>query len=193
MDNNSTERGAKPRNNRHKQQQNNRAHHRVVRKVPPRVYNDNRNIYITSKSDIKAQQKRCEDILNSGVNEIYLHCMGFSITRGLNLALRLIKNSEGALSYAINTSTLRLVDELHPLCDEDDITFRHRNNSALHIKIYNSNLFNIIVPKLPAQPALPKPDHSEDRRQTYSARQQTPRKPQQQKQFKTKKTKPTDK
>jgi len=73
--------------------------------------------------------------------------MGFSVTRGLNLALRLVHNSEGALSYAINTSTIQLVDELHPLCDAEDITFRQRNNSALHIKIFNRSLFDIVVPQ----------------------------------------------
>lgn len=73
--------------------------------------------------------------------------MGFSVTRGLNIALRLVQNSDGALSYAINTSTVQLVDELHPLCDAEDITFRQRNNSALHIKILNNSLFDIAVPQ----------------------------------------------
>ncbi|ALC49951.1 Rpp20, partial [Drosophila busckii] len=155
MDSNPTERGAKPKTNRQNQQK-----HRVVRKNPPRAATDTRNIYITSKTDFKAQQKRCEDLINSGAKEIYLHCMGYSITRGLNLALRLIENSSGALSYAINTSTIKLVDELHPLCDEDDITFRQRNNSALHIKIYNNSLFDIVIPELPAQPPLPTPNYS---------------------------------
>ncbi|EDV95211.1 GH17693 [Drosophila grimshawi] len=171
MDSNLTERGAKPRTNRNQQQRSSQTTHRVVRKVPPRAANtDGSNIYITSKTDFKAQQKRCEDLLNSGAKEIYLHCMGYSITRGINLALRLIQNSEGALSYAINTSTIQLVDELHPLCDEDDITFRKRNNSALHIKIYNSSLFDIVVPKLPAQPGYTT---------TTNKQQQTYRKPQQ--------------
>lgn len=197
MDSTSTERGAKPRTNRNNQQGGNQ-NHRVVRKVPPRAATDRRNIYITSKTDIKvcktqisndimymlnmicwqAQQKRCEDLLNAGAKEIYLHCMGFSITRGLNLALRLIQNSDGALSYAINTSTIKLVDELHPLCDEDDITFRQRNNSALHIKIFNSSLFDIIVPQLPAQPALPTSNYSEQKKHTPKTQQH--RRPQQQ-------------
>ncbi|XP_068154133.1 ribonuclease P protein subunit p20 [Drosophila tropicalis] len=150
-------------NNRHnrgrgQQNSNSNQRYRVVRKVPPRAANDNEsrnNIYITSKTDIKAQQKRCEDILNSGAKEIYIHCMGYSIIRGLNLALQIVEKSEGALSYVIHTSTIRLVDELHPLCDDEDISFRQRNNSALHIKIYNSSLFDIVVPKLPAQPSLP--------------------------------------
>ncbi|XP_034671526.1 ribonuclease P protein subunit p20 isoform X1 [Drosophila subobscura] len=160
MESNAPELGAKPRtnntNSHSRRNQGDGANHRVVRKLPPRTANDGRNIYITSKTDFKAQQKRCKELLNSGVKEIFLHCMGYSITRGLNLALRLIKNSEGALGYTINTSTIQLVDELHPLCDEDDITFRQRNNSALHIRIFSNNLFNIDVPQLPAPPALPK-------------------------------------
>ncbi|SPP89893.1 ribonuclease P protein subunit p20 [Drosophila guanche] len=160
MESNAPELGAKPRtkniNSHSGRNQGDGASHRVVRKLPPRAANDRRNIYITSKTDFKAQQKRCKELLNSGVKEIFLHCMGYSITRGLNLALRLIKNSEGALGYTINTSTIQLVDELHPLCDEDDITFRQRNNSALHIRIFSNNLFNIDVPQLPAPPALPK-------------------------------------
>ncbi|XP_020803387.1 ribonuclease P protein subunit p20 [Drosophila serrata] len=146
MGSNPPEHGAKPRSNR--QRDNRPGHnHRVVRKQPPRPTSDRHNIYITSKTDFKAQQRRCEELLNSGAKEIFLHCMGFSITRGLNLALRLIHNSDGALSYAINTSTIQLVDELHPLCDAEDVTFRQRNNSALHIKIFNRSLFDIVVPE----------------------------------------------
>ncbi|XP_017016052.2 ribonuclease P protein subunit p20 [Drosophila takahashii] len=145
MGSNPPEHGTKPRSTRPHRQQN----HRVVRKQPPRpaVSSDRHNIYITSKTDFKAQQRRCEELLNSGAREIFLHCMGFSVTRGLNLALRLVHNSEGALSYAINTSTVHLVDELHPLSDDQDVTFRQRNNSALHIKIFNRSLFDIVVPQ----------------------------------------------
>ncbi|KMZ10710.1 ribonuclease P protein subunit p20 [Drosophila simulans] len=144
MGSNHPEHGTKPRSTKHHKQQN----HRVVRKQPPRpAVSDRHNIYITSKTDFKAQQRRCEELINSGVHEIFLHCMGFSVTRGLNIALRLVQNSEGALSYAINTSTVQLVDELHPLCDAEDITFRQRNNSALHIKISNNSLFDIVVPQ----------------------------------------------
>ncbi|XP_016985941.1 ribonuclease P protein subunit p20 [Drosophila rhopaloa] len=141
MGSNPPEHGTKPRSTRH------RHNHRVVRKQPPRPASDRHNIYITSKTDFKSQQRRCEELLNAGAREIFLHCMGFSVTRGLNLALRLVHNSEGALSYAINTSTVQLVDELHPLCDDEDVTFRQRNNSALHIKVFNRSLFDIVVPQ----------------------------------------------
>ncbi|EDW29825.1 GL15016 [Drosophila persimilis] len=180
MESNAPELGAKPRtNNRNshsRRNQSDSANHRVVRKLPPRADNDRCNIYITSKTDFKAQQRRCEELLNSGVKEIFLHCMGYSITRGLNLALRLIKNSEGALGYTINTSTIHWWDELHPLCDEDDITFRQRNNSALHIKIFSNSLFNIDVPQLPAQPALPKVSQREPPKPHQQQQQQQPQK-----------------
>lgn len=49
MDSHPSERGAKPKSNRSKQQS-----QRIVRKLPPRATNDKRNnIYITSKSDFK--------------------------------------------------------------------------------------------------------------------------------------------
>ncbi|XP_017034660.1 ribonuclease P protein subunit p20 [Drosophila kikkawai] len=147
MGSNPPEHGAKPRSNRQRDSRPGHGHHRVVRKQPPRPTSNRHNIYITSKTDFKAQQRRCEELLNAGAKEIFLHCMGFSITRGLNLALRLVHNSEGALSYAINTSTIQLVDELHPLCDAEDVTFRQRNNSALHIKVFNRSLFDIVVPE----------------------------------------------
>lgn len=57
----------------------------------------------------QAQQKHCEDLLNSGLKEIYLHCLGNAIIRGLNLALSLVQNSNDALTYAINTSTVHLI------------------------------------------------------------------------------------
>ncbi|XP_017089027.1 ribonuclease P protein subunit p20 [Drosophila bipectinata] len=145
----SQEHGAKPRSN---NRRNNNQRHRVVRKQPPRPASGRQHIYITRKTDFKAQLRRCQELFSSGAKEIFLHCMGFSVTRGLNLALRLIEHSEGTLSYAINTSTISLLDELHPLCDEEDLTFRHRKNSALHIKIFNRSLFEIAVPPLPAAP-----------------------------------------
>ncbi|EDW66082.1 ribonuclease P protein subunit p20 [Drosophila virilis] len=184
MDSNPTELGAKPRTNNKNNQQRRNQSQRIVRKLPPRAASDRRNIYITSKTDFKAQQKRCEDLLNAGAKEIYLHCMGYSITRGLNLALRLIQNSDGALSYAINTSTIQLLDELHPLCDDDDITYRKRNNSALHIKIYNSSLFDIVVPKLPAQPTLSGIGHNEANTKPTQTQRKTQQQQQQQQQHK---------
>ncbi|KAM7350033.1 ribonuclease P protein subunit p20 isoform 2-T2 [Cochliomyia hominivorax] len=79
------------------------------KKAPPKVNKRQNDIYITTKSNFKVQQKYCEDLLNAGIKEIYLHCLGNAIVRGLNLALNLVQNSNNALTYAINTSTVHLI------------------------------------------------------------------------------------
>ncbi|KAH8421476.1 hypothetical protein KR009_008762, partial [Drosophila setifemur] len=173
MGSNPPDQGAKPRTSQSNRQSRNQGH-RVVRKPPPKTQpSDQNNIYITSKTDFKAQLRRCKELLDAGTKEIFLHCMGYSVTRGLNLALRLVEDSEGALDYVINTSTIQLVDELHPLCDAEDVTFRKRNNSALHIKIYNRSLFDIVVPPLPATTAQQK--QQAQQQQSQSRGKQKPR------------------
>ncbi|TMW46138.1 hypothetical protein DOY81_008782 [Sarcophaga bullata] len=107
---------------------------------PNRRQND---VYITTKSNFKAQQKRCEELLNAGIREIYLHCLGNAIIRGLNLALNLVNNSNNTLSYAINTSTVHLIDEYHPLYDHDEMRIERRTNSAVHIKINRNSVYDV--------------------------------------------------
>ncbi|XP_037808350.1 ribonuclease P protein subunit p20 [Lucilia sericata] len=115
------------------------------KKTPPKVNKRQNDIYITTKSNFKAQQKHCEDLLNAGIKEIYLHCLGNAILRGLNLASSLVKDSNDALTYAINTSTIHLIDEYHPLSDADDISIQRRNNSAVHIKIVRNSVYDVDV------------------------------------------------
>lgn len=61
---------------------------------------------------LQAQQKYCKDLLDSGVKEIYVHCLGNAINRGLNLALDLVNNSNDTLTYALNTSTIHLIGKI---------------------------------------------------------------------------------
>lgn len=115
-----------------------------VKKKPLPKFNQRKNdVYVTNKTSFKAQQKRCENLINSGINEIYLHCVGNAIKQGINLALTLINNYHRSLSYVVYTSTIRYIDELHPLYDDEDITIQKRNNSAIHIKIFR----NAVVPQ----------------------------------------------
>ncbi|XP_005175252.1 ribonuclease P protein subunit p20 [Musca domestica] len=116
---------------------------RQKKKNPPKPRKRQNDIYITTKSNFKAQQKYCKDLLDSGLKEVYLHCLGNAINRGLNLALSLVQNSNDTLTYAINTSTIHLIDEFHPLCDDDDVSIQKRNNSAVHIKIARNSTYDI--------------------------------------------------
>lgn len=53
--------------------------------------------------------KKCEEILNSEIGEIFIHCIGNAINRGINLALKLKENSSDAFSIEANTSTITLI------------------------------------------------------------------------------------
>lgn len=106
-----------------------------AKKISKKQFRSERDVYVTSKSNFEAQVKYCTDIFNTGEKYIYLHCMGNSINRCLNLALHIIKNSGHSLSYSIHTSTIKLVDEAHPLHEDEDIALRTRNNSGVHIKL----------------------------------------------------------
>lgn len=119
--------------------------HYQKRKPPPNPRKRQNDIYITTKSNFKAQQKHCKDLLNAGIKEIYLHCLGNAIIRGLNLALNLVDNSNDSLTYDINTSTIQLIDEYHPLCDDEDISIQRRNNSAIHIKIARNSVYDVDI------------------------------------------------
>lgn len=54
--------------------------------------------------------KQCREKLESEANgEIYLHCLGNAINRGITLALKLVNESNNGLGYEANTSTIDLI------------------------------------------------------------------------------------
>lgn len=58
----------------------------------------------------QAQLKQCQELLETeSSGEIYLHCIGNAIKRGITLALTLIQESNNGLAYEANTSTIELV------------------------------------------------------------------------------------
>ncbi|XP_055303313.1 ribonuclease P protein subunit p20 [Sitodiplosis mosellana] len=95
------------------------------------------DIYVSNKSNFQAQMKQCQELLETeAIGEIYLHCLGNAIKRGITLALKLVQESENRLGYEANTSTIDLIDDLHPLNDEEDFSIQKRKNSCLHIRIF---------------------------------------------------------
>jgi len=111
--------------------------HSFKKRPTSKPYQRKEDIYVTNKSNFKAQINQCEAILNTeNINEIFLHCVGNAISRGINLALTLIANSNNGLGYEANTSTLELIDDFHPLHDDDDFSLQKRLNSCLHIRVY---------------------------------------------------------
>lgn len=116
-------------------QQQNRKNFQHKKRPAPKTYQRENDVYITSKTHFKvcyclfeeivfkplvfqAQLKQCENLLNSGIKDIFLHCLGSSITRGINLALTLVSNSGGALLYEANTSTIELIGKKLKSCQK---------------------------------------------------------------------------
>ena len=99
---------------------------------------------LTQPFILQYQRKECEKFLsNPEIGQVYLHCIGNSMSRGINLALKLEQQSGGLYQVEVNTSTIDLIDELHPLNDEDDFLIHKRKNSVLHIRVFST------VPVLP--------------------------------------------
>lgn len=54
--------------------------------------------------------KQCAEILKSSeTGEIYLHCLGNAIKRGITLTLKLVQESDLGLAFEANTSTIDLI------------------------------------------------------------------------------------
>jgi len=113
--------------------------YKIVKKLPKRFPTNFNDIYVTNKTDFKAQYERCSKILfghqdsKNEQNEIVLHAIGPAINTAINLALKLKKFKDCTISCL--TSSIELEDDLIPLMDHLDVTFQHRNLSAVHIKI----------------------------------------------------------
>lgn len=54
--------------------------------------------------------KQCQELLETEESgEIFLHCLGNAIKRGITLALKLVQESDNGLAYEANTSTIDLI------------------------------------------------------------------------------------
>lgn len=112
--------------------------HVLKKRVLPKYYTRENDIYVTYKSDFVLQFKRCLEILNSPIGEVFLHCTGRAINRGINLALKVKAEYPDAFNYEVNTSTITVTDDLHPLKDDDDFGEQRRMNSCLHVRLYRT-------------------------------------------------------
>lgn len=137
--------------------------HSVTKRPTAKLSQRPNDIYVSNKSDFRvrfvsyrpsylykvikkhdaptfstqAQLKQCNTLLStSEFHEVFLHSIGNAITRAINLALTLVADSHGGLSYEANTSTIELTDNLHPLHDDADFAVNRRLNGCLHIRVF---------------------------------------------------------
>ncbi|XP_076237081.1 ribonuclease P protein subunit p20 [Calliopsis andreniformis] len=95
-----------------------------------------KDVYVTNKTNFKAQLKICEKLFSNGASEIIIHGLGGAVHRACSLALQLKEIHYGGVDLDIKTSTTSLIDDLEPLSDSGDYETINRNNSAIHIRVF---------------------------------------------------------
>ncbi|XP_013145096.1 PREDICTED: uncharacterized protein LOC106108475 isoform X1 [Papilio polytes] len=108
------------------------------KRLPVRPIDGNNVIFVTKKTNFKAQLEKCCDLLTRGEKEIILHGLGAAIQRCCNLALQLEILFSGTCQIEVNTGTVDLVDDLEPLVDDLDFGSQVRHSSSIHIRIFRT-------------------------------------------------------
>ena len=106
------------------------------KRLPPRFATRPNDVYITERTDFKAQMNRCQKMLDNGVQEIYIHGLGNAVKRTINLGLQLKRRAMGSVELDVNTSTVQVTDDLFPLIDDGDLRIRKRFVSGIHIRVF---------------------------------------------------------
>ncbi|KAL4716673.1 hypothetical protein ACJJTC_004792 [Scirpophaga incertulas] len=110
----------------------------VKKRLPLRPIEGDNVIFITKKTNFKAQLEKCCDLLTKGEKEIILHGLGAAIQRCCNLALQIETLFSGTCQTEVNTGTVDLVDDLEPLTDDLDFGSQVRHSSSVHIRIFRT-------------------------------------------------------
>lgn len=132
------------------------------KRLPPSLPKRHSDVYVTNKTNFKAQLTRCERLINEGIVDsntandnkikkkdencekfvlVYLHALGAAIPRALNLALQLQRNYGSRIQLDTATSTVELTDDFEPVSHDysnsnpKETVTHTRYNSAVHIKI----------------------------------------------------------
>ena len=103
----------------------------IRKRLPHNLPRRNIDIYISNKTDFKAQLERCRQFIEKGESEFYIHSLGSAISTALSLALQIQKDNTKIVNLETITSTLELTEDFESTANLES----HRYNSAVHIKI----------------------------------------------------------
>ena len=95
-------------------------------------------MYVSEKTHFKAQENRCQKLLDSG-SEVIIHGLGKAVNRAINLALQLQARGAGTVQLATQTSSVELTDDIIPETDEGEARTSTRSNSAVHIRVFRES------------------------------------------------------
>ncbi|KAK6182435.1 hypothetical protein SNE40_010129 [Patella caerulea] len=108
----------------------------ILRKrLPARLPKRKSDVYVSRKTNFKAQLDRCQKILDAE-NEVFVHGLGHAVNRAVNLALQLKESGCGSVEISTHTSTVTLIDDLDPENDDLEPETSIRYNSSIHIRVY---------------------------------------------------------
>ncbi|XP_063624199.1 ribonuclease P protein subunit p20-like isoform X1 [Cydia splendana] len=110
----------------------------IKKRLPVRPIDGDNIVFITKKTNFKAQLDKCYDLLTKGEKEIILHGLGAAIQRCCNLALQLEILFSGTCQIEVNTGTVDVVDDLEPLTDDLDFGAQVRHSSSIHIRVFRT-------------------------------------------------------
>lgn len=105
------------------------------KRLPPRLPLRFNDVYVTEKTNFRAQESKCQKLLDQG-NEVIIHGLGRAVHRAINLGLQLKDKGVGTLQLCVQTSTVDLTDDHIPETDEGQARTSTRSNSAVHIRVY---------------------------------------------------------
>ncbi|XP_023941456.2 ribonuclease P protein subunit p20 isoform X1 [Bicyclus anynana] len=110
----------------------------IKKRLPLRPIEGDNVIFVTKKTNFKAQLEKCCDLLSKGEKEIILHGLGAAIQRCCNLALQLELLFSGTCQIEVNTGTVDIIDDLEPLTDDVDFGTQVRHSSSIHIRVFRN-------------------------------------------------------
>jgi len=109
--------------------------YKLRKRLPPRLPLRFNDVYVSEKTNFKAQESKCTKLLDQG-NEVIIHGLGKAVNRAINLGLQLKDKGLGTVQLCVQTSSVELTDDLLPETDEGEAKTSTRNNSAIHIRVY---------------------------------------------------------
>lgn len=76
------------------------------KRLPSKFPTRKNDVYVTRRTNFKAQAERCRKLLDQGFDEIWIHGLGPAINRGINLALQLKRQMLGTVDVDVKTATV---------------------------------------------------------------------------------------
>ena len=128
----------------------------LVKRLPLKFSRRKNDVYITTKTNFRAQIKRIKKLLETGNNEVFLHGLGAAIERTVNLALTLEEEAKPMVKIEVSHDSMRVVDDLKNLIEPEKSKTFSRNTPVIHIRLFITEVAPLSSPTNSKKHALVK-------------------------------------